>query len=237
MSSVEQTDHQKGENSPERNGIQGTDALDNPGDNKHDDVSGDQLNTGKGVFASVDGPEAIDEDKIQAAFVAITANQNFDFSLLNDLEHNRMAERITKEITTRLITEDPLRSMHISNLLDVNTLKRSLVLMNVNQDQAEKEIAILQKRQDEELRKLKDKLELEDLQQQAEKEAQKVIPPFSFEAKTAQPVTTQKAEAVKKQEIDQIASEEAEIQRLLDEQSAELTNPIEFEMRFERKVS
>jgi hypothetical protein len=36
MSSVEQTDHQKGENSPERNGIQ-------------------------------------DEDKIQAAFVAITA--------------------------------------------------------------------------------------------------------------------------------------------------------------------
>ena len=75
MSSVEQTDHQKGENSPERNGIQGTDALDNPGDNKDDDVSGDQLNTGKSVFASVDGPEAIDEDKIQAAFVAIESDR------------------------------------------------------------------------------------------------------------------------------------------------------------------
>ena len=71
MSSVEQTDHQKGENSPERNGIQGTDALDKPGDNKDDDVIGHQLNTGKSVFASVDGPEAIDEDKIQAAFVAL----------------------------------------------------------------------------------------------------------------------------------------------------------------------
>ena len=157
MSEHDSCELHDGQKSPGDQEVQDTQVLENQGEIQSEIPEGDQLNTGENVFPSDDTPELIDESKIQDAFVTLTTGKNFDFSVLNDSEHARMTERITNEIQARLITKDPLKAMIIGNILEVDKLKRSLVVMNASQDQGEHEVAILQKRHDGNLKQLRDR--------------------------------------------------------------------------------